>query len=181
MKSNCWQSRQACFVKSTVVRHDMACDPKTLLSDAKCFTCLSEKQLLAIGSNPLCQILSNGPNVSGSVEITNDWASVFGSALNFTHSYTNTTGHVLTVTLPVYANVSSDRFWISLAVNGVKVSSAMADDQSSGLSSPLPMMWTLTATIPIGATVSFVGDNLALFALGGDPSETGSPQITIWP
>jgi hypothetical protein len=38
----------------------MICTPETLLSAAKCFACLSEKQLAAINSYLLCQILDSG-------------------------------------------------------------------------------------------------------------------------
>jgi hypothetical protein len=38
----------------------MICTPETLLNAAKCFACLSEKQLAAINSYLLCQILNAG-------------------------------------------------------------------------------------------------------------------------
>lgn len=38
----------------------MSCDPTTLLSDAKCFLCLTQQQLLAVQALLLCQISQSG-------------------------------------------------------------------------------------------------------------------------
>jgi hypothetical protein len=43
----------------------MICTPETLLKAAACFQCLSEKQLAAINSYLLCQILNTGGTGGG--------------------------------------------------------------------------------------------------------------------
>ena len=62
----------------------MICTPETLLNAAKCFACLSEKQLAAINSYLLCQILNAGGTAGGS--------SFSGSGAPTTQVPTGTTG-----------------------------------------------------------------------------------------
>jgi len=42
----------------------MDCTPSTLANNARCFACLSDKQLAAINSYLLCQIINGGGGVA---------------------------------------------------------------------------------------------------------------------
>jgi hypothetical protein len=63
----------------------MICTPETLLNAAKCFACLSEKQLAAINSFLLCQILNAGGTGGGG-------SSFSGSGAPTTQVPTGTSG-----------------------------------------------------------------------------------------
>jgi hypothetical protein len=63
----------------------MICTPETLLNAAACFQCLSEKQLAAINSYLLCQILNTGGTGGGG-------SSFSGSGAPTTQVPTGTSG-----------------------------------------------------------------------------------------
>ncbi len=81
----------------------MACDTSTLNELAKCFECLSMKQLEAINAYLLCQILEAGGGGGGSSAITHG----VGSPI---------TGGISVVTYKLYIDDSSGSIWA--VVNG---------------------------------------------------------------
>lgn len=59
----------------------MACDPESLLADAKCFLCLNEKQRDAVEIELLCQVATQGgPLNDGGSVLTGNGAPVGPSA-----------------------------------------------------------------------------------------------------
>lgn len=79
----------------------MACEPNTLLDSARCFQCLSQKELQQVVTYLLCQILSNGS--SGSAGL-----SGAGSPEGVVTANPGTT----------YVNTTDESFWVKKTGTG---------------------------------------------------------------
>lgn len=80
-----------------------ACNPSSLLADAKCFSCLSKKELQAVIAQLLCNISSDAPKIYRAVLSQSGLAAPVPSILE------NTLGAV-----PTWTRISAGQYYLTL-------------------------------------------------------------------